>query len=729
MTAQIDHTITFEIGPSFEEIRAKLDFVRLVKERVALKKVGDVWQGLCPFHSEKTASFTVYQDGRYHCFGCKAHGDAVDFLEKVEGLTTSEARAKAIELANLHSKPKREISRTPQIYLDENGQEAHRSIRIEFENGEKTFEQGRFEGNSWVPKIKDLPRLVLYHLDLLVRWDRKKPLFIVEGEKCADLLIELGLQATTHVGGTGMGWRDEYSDTLVGWDTVYILEDNDDPGRKWAGDVLKSIYPKVREAKRVQFSDLKKLTEDVYNWLTTYGHTVEELLKVCQDAPAPGPEQIKSQPGKQRQKPKGISAKELKIKEFAPQPEIIKGILPVGCTLLAAKPKIGKSWIGLQTVIAVAAGGVALSQKLTKGEAIYLALEDNERRLKKRLEKICPNDVPDGLMFFTKWARSDEGGFEDLDEWLTDNPKIKLVVIDTLQKWRKPATGRDNIFNADYEALQNLTGLADKHGVAILVIHHTRKGSSEDPLDEISGSMGLSAAADNALVLRRERGQADAVLHRLGRDFDDDRPYALQFDATTAIWTVLGYAEDYENNENQVEIINLLKQQPLGLKPVEIGEELGAFSQKEKDVIRQRCWRMWKAGDLVQLPNGKYTLSEKAKNDNSGNFGYVRYGSAENHNLSGLNYSNKGTDVGSNPNNVVKDVTTVANVASVAEDDNSLLGYSGYVALLNEFASNGDWQSIDELCSEFEASKQFGPQQKLNFAREAKEAKTRIANF
>ena len=63
----------------------------LVAHHVKLEKAGRDWKGCCPFHAEKTPSFHVYEDGHYHCFGCRAHGDTIEWLIQGEGLTFNDA--------------------------------------------------------------------------------------------------------------------------------------------------------------------------------------------------------------------------------------------------------------------------------------------------------------------------------------------------------------------------------------------------------------------------------------------------------------------------------------------------------------------------------------------------------------------------------------------------------------------------------------------------------------
>ena len=75
-----------------QEIRTAADIVQVVGDRVALKKAGKNFVGLCPFHAEKTPSFTVSPDKQmYYCFGCGAGGNVIGFLMKVDGLTFPEA--------------------------------------------------------------------------------------------------------------------------------------------------------------------------------------------------------------------------------------------------------------------------------------------------------------------------------------------------------------------------------------------------------------------------------------------------------------------------------------------------------------------------------------------------------------------------------------------------------------------------------------------------------------
>src|SRR5579864_7306013 len=75
-----------------EEIRTRADIVEVIGAHVRLKRAGRNFVGLCPFHNEKTPSFSVsLERGFFHCFGCGAGGTVFDFIIRIEGLTFPEA--------------------------------------------------------------------------------------------------------------------------------------------------------------------------------------------------------------------------------------------------------------------------------------------------------------------------------------------------------------------------------------------------------------------------------------------------------------------------------------------------------------------------------------------------------------------------------------------------------------------------------------------------------------
>ncbi len=259
--------------------------------------------------------------------------------------------------------------------------------------------------------------------------------------------------------------------------------------------------------------------------------------------------------------PRTMTAAELIAEDLPPVRWAVPELLPEGVTLLCGKPKLGKSWFGLGLCVATAAGGYALGRKrVEKGDALYLALEDNRRRMQKRLKKVLAGGgAPERLHVAFEWPRLDEGGVEALRGWLDEHPGARLVIIDTLAKIRKPARGQ-NVFSEDYASLEKLLPLAAEYGVSIVVVHHLRKLSAADPLDEINASTGLSAGVDGFLILKRDRGRHDAALHVEGRDIEEPAELALTWDQELASWKLAGDAEEFRMSRARAEILAAVKE-------------------------------------------------------------------------------------------------------------------------------------------------------------------------
>jgi hypothetical protein len=301
--------------------------------------------------------------------------------------------------------------------------------------------------------------------------------------------------------------------------------------------------------------------------------------------------------------PKTFTAVDLMNQDF-PEPKwIVEGLLPEGLTLFAGPPKIGKSWLALSLCVGTASGGHALGKiPVERGEALYVALEDTPRRLQSRLKMMLVDEpAPEGLHLATKWDRLDEGGLEMLEAWLLGWPKCRLIIIDTLQRLRPPQQGNRGLYEQDYNTLVYLKTLADQCGVAIVVVHHLRKGSSDDPLEEVSGTTGLTGAADTVWTLKRDRGCMDATLFSTGRDIDEAET-ALRFDKSLGLWTLLGNADEYRTTHERRQILEILEESDEEMSPKSIAELLN----KKPDSIKFLLGQLLKEGLVKKVGYGKY---------------------------------------------------------------------------------------------------------------------------
>lgn len=196
----------------------------------------------------------------------------------------------------------------------------------------------------------------------------------------------------------------------------------------------------------------------------------------------------------------------------------VDGLISQGLFILAGAPKVGKSWLALDMCLSIAKGEKVLGKETSCGHVVYLSLEDSLIRLQNRLYELT--DEPSDNLNFAIMAESISNGLPEQIEYCRKRfDDLKIVVIDTLQKVRNES---ESSYSSDYKELSVLKSLADKLGIAIVLVHHTRKCSDGDPFNMISGSTGLSGCVDGSMVLiESKRGSRKAKLYCVGRDIEN----------------------------------------------------------------------------------------------------------------------------------------------------------------------------------------------------------------
>lgn len=303
-----------------------------------------------------------------------------------------------------------------------------------------------------------------------------------------------------------------------------------------------------------------------------------------QDAPLPPTVSAEREPARPRVQPKtaakataprvtGWSAAELLATDFPEPVYAVPGIVPVGLTILGGRPKVGKSWLALQIAIAVGTGGMALDHRVQQGNVLYLALEDNGRRLKERTTK---QGMPASarIQFVPEWPRLTNGGFDALDKAIAEHG-YTLVIIDTLG--RLVGKARTDDYGDMTDLLGALQDLAMTHDMAILALDHHRKsapGTVSDPVDDIVGSTAKSGAADALLGLSKEQGKRGATLKVTGRDVEW-QDLALSWDAITCCWQYEGTTEEVAQQGNRERVITALRDSEEPLTATKLAESAG----------------------------------------------------------------------------------------------------------------------------------------------------------
>jgi hypothetical protein len=304
----------------------------------------------------------------------------------------------------------------------------------------------------------------------------------------------------------------------------------------------------------------------------------------------------------------GVTAAELDGMNFPPIKWVVPDFIAEGCTLLAGRPKLGKSWLVLDAALAVSSGGETLGRTCEAGDVLYLALEDNRRRLQSRLRRLWPTGdaMPSRLRMKTEWPSGAEG-VSAIARWIKATPGGRLVIVDVLAMFRgaTPARGRETLYEGDYMALKGLQSLAMRTGVAIVVVHHTRKsGAEDDPFEKVSGTLGLSGAADTTIVLDRD-GQG-CTLYGRGRDVTEFE-VAVNFDKTSCRWQALGAAAEVRRSDERSEILSVLIDATEPMNP----RDIALACEMARNSADQLLFKMAKAGEVQKVGRGKYVHPDR----------------------------------------------------------------------------------------------------------------------
>lgn len=243
---------------------------------------------------------------------------------------------------------------------------------------------------------------------------------------------------------------------------------------------------------------------------------------------------------------KTVSMTELYEMVYPGKPPIIDHLLYPGTYLFVGAPKVGKSFMMAQVAYHVSSGTPMWDYAVRKGTVLYLALEDDYRRLQERLYRMFGTETTPDLFFSVASKSLNEGLLDQLDTFMNEHPETSLVIIDTLQKVRE-AEGDTYSYARDYDIIAGLKAFADRTGICLILVHHTRKQKSDDSFDRISGTNGLLGAADGAFIMyKNKRSDGDATIEVSGRD-QPDKKFMLSRNKETLCWDFKGErSPDYD---------------------------------------------------------------------------------------------------------------------------------------------------------------------------------------
>jgi hypothetical protein len=305
-----------------------------------------------------------------------------------------------------------------------------------------------------------------------------------------------------------------------------------------------------------------------------------------------------------------ISAADLEHKTFARLVEIVPKLIVEGLTILAGRPKVGKSWKALDLSLGVAGGREVLGGITPiSGDVLYCALEDTQRRLQSRTTRLIgyskEEPWPARLQLATNWRRLDNGGVDDVAAWADSVSNPRLVVLDTLAGARPQRNAGEQLYDSDYKALVGLQKLAGEKHFATLVLHHTRKMEADDPLDTVSGTLGLTGCADTVMVINRTT--AGTTLYVRGRDIEEGE-YAIAFDKSTCRWQLMGDASEVHLSDANRKILEILLAASGPMRP----DTIASLVKLPRERVDTYIGRLVYSGQVIRIARGEYIHAQRS---------------------------------------------------------------------------------------------------------------------
>lgn len=301
---------------------------------------------------------------------------------------------------------------------------------------------------------------------------------------------------------------------------------------------------------------------------------------------------------------KCCSLKELKSKKFAPIQWVVNGMIPAGLVIVGGRPKVGKSFFCLDLVDSVANGTDCFgSLKTRQGTAIYISLEDGQRRVNKRLNDLALN--PSENSFMLDECLPINSGLKRLISGLKEAHKdLSLVVIDTMTHViLPPGRGVDN-YNYYSMTLTALQHLAAELDITIVLMHHLKKGMEGNVFDKFLGSVGFQGAADTMIVIERKVNETNGFFTVSSRDMGDNT-FSMQFNEMK--WEYIGETAIACGNANYILIAEEIKRSPEGyLKQKEIIEKTSLPEGTVKTAIK----KMLEMDLICRVDRGLYGLNK-----------------------------------------------------------------------------------------------------------------------
>jgi hypothetical protein len=192
-----------------------------------------------------------------------------------------------------------------------------------------------------------------------------------------------------------------------------------------------------------------------------------------------------------------------------------------------------------QLVVAANTGATFMDEPCINTKCLFLSLEESPRQFRAKLKGMGfdPAAVA-GIRVEFEWPKGDDG-IAGIRQYLTDNPGTELIIVDSLSAIRGSDNPKATLFQQEYDFGRKMLQIcSDFPGLAIIAIHHTRKAESEDPMDLVSGTNGVSAACTSVGILHKI--PTGFSMHWESRNWPDDAPHDYEIIRDGGRWRMIG---------------------------------------------------------------------------------------------------------------------------------------------------------------------------------------------
>jgi 5S rRNA maturation endonuclease (ribonuclease M5) len=451
---------------------------------------GSYWIARCPAHDDRTASLSV-SVGRDGKVLTKCHaGCTFDAIVRSAGMQPSQLFAPRADRApsnggNGHGRGNGLTLVDQYTYTDAHGEPLFQTRRYV----PKTFRQFRYAADgTWIAGLGDVEP-VLFNLPAVIEAVALgKRIYIVEGEKDAQTLINRGHVATTSPMGAGK-WRDSMAEALTRAPDVVIMPDNDDAGRNHAKLIANSLAAYGATAHVVQLPRLQE-KQDVTDWFDAGGTDAELELVI--------------------QRERRASRRSWRLDEVLADPELMRppeAVVPrlvwTGrSTLFSASLKAGKSTLIGFLAMQVSTGGRFLGAACLCGNVLIAGLEESLGDLARRLQHFGADHRRVHLIDHVN-GTTDERIGHILEVAARVEPV--LVVVDTLVAYGMGVVQDENSAAQMQPLVQGLSNAAHQNEFGLFIAHHNNKGGG------FRGSSAIGGGVDVLAEMTRPEDQRDSL--------------------------------------------------------------------------------------------------------------------------------------------------------------------------------------------------------------------------